>query len=71
MGLTTMIGLEAVIHLAVNVGILPVTGISLPLVSYGGSGLLTTAMAIGMLIRIDRVDARSDRMFTLPDQLFS
>lgn len=71
MGLTTMIGLEAVIHLAVNVGILPVTGISLPLVSYGGSGLLTTAMAIGMLIRIDRVDARSDRMVTLPDQLFS
>jgi cell division protein FtsW (lipid II flippase) len=50
-GLISLIGLEAILHLSVNTGLLPVTGISLPLVSYGGSGLLASCLAIGMIVR--------------------
>jgi rod shape determining protein RodA len=39
---------QAAINIGMNVGLLPVTGIPLPLVSYGGSSLLTTAVALGI-----------------------
>jgi rod shape determining protein RodA len=39
---------QAVINIGMNMGVLPVTGIPLPLISYGGSSLLTTMVAIGI-----------------------
>lgn len=48
-GLTGMIGLEAVLHIGVVLGLLPATGLPLPLVSYGGSAMLTTGVAFGLL----------------------
>lgn len=51
-GLGTWIGLQAFINIAVNMGLLPTKGLTLPLVSYGGSSLLVTAAAIGLLLRI-------------------
>jgi cell division protein FtsW len=51
-GLGTWIGLQAFINIAVNMGLLPTKGLTLPLVSYGGSSLLVTGAAIGLLLRI-------------------
>ena len=52
-GIGTWIGLQAFINMAVNMGLLPTKGLTLPLVSYGGSSLLVTGAAIGLLLRID------------------
>jgi cell division protein FtsW len=51
-GLGTWIGLQAFINIAVNMGLLPTKGLTLPLVSYGGSSLLVTAAMLGLLLRI-------------------
>ncbi len=49
LGLTGLIGLQAVLHIGVVLGLLPATGLPLPLVSYGGSAMLTTGVAFGLL----------------------
>jgi cell division protein FtsW (lipid II flippase) len=51
-GVVALFTVEAVIHTAVNVGLMPVTGLSLPLVSYGGSGLVAHGIALGLLVNI-------------------
>ncbi len=51
-GIATLFAIEAIINTGMNVGLLPVTGLSLPLVSYGGSGLLVHALALGLLLNI-------------------
>jgi cell division protein FtsW len=53
-GLTTMIVLQAVINIGVVTGSIPITGITLPFVSYGGSSLIPSMMGIGMLLNISR-----------------
>jgi rod shape determining protein RodA len=47
-GIFFMIFSQAAINIGMNIGLLPVTGIPLPLISYGGSSLLTTAIAMGI-----------------------
>jgi rod shape determining protein RodA len=47
------------IHIAINLGLLPVTGIGLPLISYGGSSLLTTLIGLGILQSI-RINSRPE-----------
>lgn len=49
-GATTLIGTQMLVNTLMNLGLLPVTGVSLPLVSYGGSGLVAYGLAIGLLI---------------------
>lgn len=53
-GLTTMVSLQAMMNIAVVTASMPVTGIPLPFVSYGGSALLFTMAGIGVLLNISR-----------------
>jgi len=54
MGISGLIGIPAVFNLLVATGLLPTKGLPLPLISYGGSNLLATLFAIGLLLRIER-----------------
>lgn len=53
-GITCWIVVQALINIAVMTGVLPVTGIPLPFISYGGSSLITTLAAVGLLQSIAR-----------------
>ena len=55
-GVTAWLGCQAIINMGAVVGLLPITGIPLPLVSFGGSALLVTLAAIGMLLSFARVE---------------
>ena len=50
-GLTALFGVDELVNTAMTVGLLPITGMSLPLVSYGGSGLLAerNRVALGLI----------------------
>jgi cell division protein FtsW (lipid II flippase) len=51
-GIVALLAVQVLINTAMTVGLLPITGLSLPLVSYGGSGLLAHAAALGLLVNI-------------------
>ena len=51
-GMTSMIGIQTIINLGVVVGLFPVTGVTLPLMSYGGTSLLVTLIEIGIMYNI-------------------
>ena len=53
-GLGLLIAIQAIINMGVNMGLLPTKGLTLPLMSYGGSSILATCVAIGLLFSIDR-----------------
>ena len=52
-GIGIWIGLQAFVNMGVNMGLLPTKGLTLPLMSYGGSGLVINFVAIAILLRID------------------
>lgn len=52
-GLTLLTGLQAAINMSVNTGLLPTKGLTLPLMSYGGSSLMVTCVGLGILVRIE------------------
>ena len=53
-GVTLLIGLQALVNAGVVTGLLPTKGMTLPLVSYGGSSLVVTLLALGMLLSVSR-----------------
>ena len=53
LGIGTWIGLQSFINIGVNMGVLPTKGITLPMLSYGGSSALIFAISFGILLRID------------------
>ncbi|MDF2834754.1 MAG: stage sporulation protein [Paenibacillus sp.] len=53
-GITGIIGVQVLINIGVVIGMMPVTGITLPLVSYGGSSLTLLLTAFGILLNISR-----------------
>ena len=53
-GLTTQFGLQAAIHMASSVDMIPTKGMTLPLISYGGSSLLATGLTLGLILALTR-----------------
>jgi cell division protein FtsW len=60
-GITMAVALNALVNAFVNTGLMPVTGLPMPFVSYGGTSMIFTAAAIGILLNI------SKHAQTLPD----
>lgn len=52
-GVGLWIGVQAIINMGVNMGMLPTKGLTLPLLSFGGSALATTCVALAILLRVD------------------
>ena len=53
-GIGLLLGFQAMINLGVNLGMLPTKGLTLPFVSYGGSSMLASCFAVGLLLAISR-----------------
>lgn len=54
LGITCWIGIQTVVNLGAMVALIPLTGVPLPLISYGGSSLILTMVGIGILLNISR-----------------
>jgi cell division protein FtsW len=57
-GLGVWMGAQGVINIGVNMGVLPTKGLTLPLLSFGGSGILANCIAMAVLLRIDYENRR-------------
>jgi len=53
-GISAMLGIQVFINIAMNLGFAPVVGLPLPLMSYGGSSVLMTFIALGILVNINK-----------------
>ncbi len=60
-GLAALIGLQSFINIGVNLRMLPAKGMTLPLISYGGSSLLATALSVGLILALTRRQVHTDR----------
>ncbi|MCU0621366.1 MAG: FtsW/RodA/SpoVE family cell cycle protein [Gemmatimonadales bacterium] len=57
-GLTSAVGLTAFLHMAVSLGLMPTTGLTLPFMSFGRSSLVISLVGVGMLISVGRMRGR-------------
>ena len=53
-GFAGMLGFQVVVNLGVALGVMPVTGLTLPLFSYGGSSLIATLAGLGLVLLVHR-----------------
>ena len=61
-GIIGMIAFQVVVNVGITLGLMPVTGIPLPFISYGGSALISNSVGIGVLLSIYRHAATKGRM---------
>lgn len=59
--ISAWVGLQAFINMAVNMGLLPTKGLTMPFISYGGSSLLVTCASLALLLRVDRENRMAAR----------
>lgn len=59
-GLTTCIAFQTLLNICVNLSLFPITGLTLPFISYGGSSLLSTLAAVGILLNISMHSTQED-----------
>lgn len=64
-GIGVWIGVQTIINMGVNMGILPTKGLTLPLISFGGSALATTCIALAILLRVDWENRQLSKGFTV------
>ncbi|MBF8295827.1 MAG: hypothetical protein HW389_2372 [Bacteroidetes bacterium] len=67
-GITSVVTLYALVNAGVTLGILPTTGLPMPFVSYGGSSLLFTSFAVGVLLNISAQTDMHPRAAKTPEQ---
>ena len=58
-GLTSMLIIQAFIHIAVNIRLFPTTGITMPFLSYGGSSLIGTSLIAGLIINFTKREKKN------------
>jgi cell division protein FtsW len=68
-GISSMIGIQAFINLAGISGVMPLTGVTLPFVSYGGSSLLQLSIAMGILVNVSMFVAYEQKYKNKDEQL--
>ncbi|QBB69566.1 putative lipid II flippase FtsW [Pseudolysobacter antarcticus] len=61
-GISLCLSLQAMVSIGVNLGVLPTKGLTLPLISSGGSSVMMTCVAIGMLLRVSYELSRAENM---------
>ncbi len=61
-GISMLVGLQAAINMCVTTGLLPTKGLTLPLVSYGGSSLLVTCVGLGIIARVEMERLDKEKM---------
>lgn len=64
-GIGVWLGVQAFINIGVNMGVLPTKGLTLPLLSFGGSGIVANCLTLAILLRIDYENRRMLRGFTV------
>jgi len=64
-GIGIWLGVQTFINMGVNMGVLPTKGLTLPLLSFGGSGIVANCIAIAILLRVDWENRRLLRGFTV------
>ena len=64
-GIGIWIGVQTFINIGVNMGVLPTKGLTLPLLSFGGSGIVANCLALAILMRVDFENRRLLRGFTV------
>ena len=58
-GICTWFGMQTTVNIAMNLGLVPIKGITLPLISYGGSSLIFSMIALALMLRVD-MENRAD-----------
>jgi cell division protein FtsW len=64
-GIGVWIGVQTFINMGVNMGVLPTKGLTLPFLSFGGSGVVANSIALAILLRIDYENRRLLRGFAV------
>lgn len=59
-GVLGMLFFQTVVNIGMNIGIVPITGITLPLLSYGGSSVISTLISLGFIVSVARFSRRRD-----------
>lgn len=58
-GICSWLGMQTSVNIAMNLGLMPIKGFTLPLISYGGSSLIFSMIALALILRVD-MENRSD-----------
>lgn len=64
-GVASMLFIQIVINIGMNAGLLPITGITLPLLSYGGSSIVTTLIGLGLVSSVERFGLKRAEIDTI------
>ena len=62
-GVGIWLGIQSFFNIGVNIGLLPTKGLTLPLISFGGSALVVMLIAVALLLRVDYENRRKMRGF--------
>ena len=70
-GIGVWLGFQAFINMGVNMGVLPTKGLTLPLMSFGGSSIVVTCIALAVLLRVDWENRQKNDVSPMNNYFFS